>query len=118
MKAAHSLYAGSSFQVGSVGSLRYCVDRIPFELSKPAGLRTAPTEFDTLFSRCTGFHSISAAFLIAWAANFGVVTLKKTSAPDALRLIFWESIVGSVVSYGSSAMIGILPFSPSLSPLT
>ena len=75
MKADHSLYAGSSFQVGSVGSLRYCVDRMAFAFWIPAGLSTEPTEFDTLLSRCTGFHSISAIFLIACAANFGVVTL-------------------------------------------
>jgi hypothetical protein len=32
---------------------------------------------------CSGFHSISASFLMAWAANFGEVMLRKTSAPAA-----------------------------------
>jgi hypothetical protein len=58
------------------------------------------------------------AFLIACAANFGVVTLKNTSAPDSLRLMICESTVVSLVSYGSSAMIFTLPPRPSLRPLT
>ena len=35
---------------------------------------------------------------MACAANFGVVTLKNTSAPVAFSLTMWLSIVGSVVS--------------------
>jgi hypothetical protein len=45
---------------------------MPLALSKPAALSTEPTEFDGLARRWTGFHPISAIFLIAWAANFGV----------------------------------------------
>ena len=41
---------------------------------------------------------ISASFLIACAANFGVVTSKNTSAPVAFSLTMWLSIDGSVVS--------------------
>jgi len=37
--------------------------------------------------------SISASFLIACAANFGVVMLMKTSAPVAFSLTMWLSIV-------------------------
>src|SRR5260370_26572574 len=98
MKADHFLYAGSSFQVGSVGSLRYAVLSTPLALSKPAGLSTEPTELETLLRRWTGFQPSSAIFLIAWAANFGVATLKTMSAPDALTLMTCESTVGSVVS--------------------
>ena len=32
------------------------------EFSSPAGFSTPPTEFDTLFSKCSGFQPISAAF--------------------------------------------------------
>ena len=41
----------------------------------PAGLITLPIEAETLLRKCSGFHSISAIFLIACAANFGVVML-------------------------------------------
>jgi len=61
-------------------------------------LITPPTEAETLETMCSGFHSISASFLIACAANFGVVMLRKTSAPEALSLTMWLSIVGSYVS--------------------
>jgi hypothetical protein len=61
-------------------------------------LITLPTEAETLLRKCSGVHPISAIFLIACAANFGVVTLKKTSAPVAFRLTTCESMVGSVVS--------------------
>src|SRR6185503_1294994 len=98
MNAAHSLSAASSFQVGSVGSLRYPVERISWLAAKPAGFITLPTETDTLLRRCIGFQPISAICLIAWAANFGVVALKKMSAPEALRLMSCESTVGSAGS--------------------
>jgi hypothetical protein len=45
-----------------------------------------------------GFQPISAAFLIACAANFGVVMLKKVSAPEAFSDTIWLSMVGSVTS--------------------
>ena len=35
---------------------------------------------------------------MAWAANFGVVTLKKTLAPEFFSWIIWLSTVGSVTS--------------------
>ena len=47
---------------------------------------------------CIGFHSSSAIFLIACAANFGVEMLTSTSAPVPFSLTMWESIEGSVVS--------------------
>ena len=46
-----------------------------------SGKSTEPTEFETLARNRTGFQPISAAFLIACAANFGEASLKKTSAP-------------------------------------
>src|SRR5882672_5802660 len=57
---------------------------MPTAFSRPAGFRTEPTEIETLLRICSGFQPISAAFLIACAANFGVVTLKNTSAPEAV----------------------------------
>src|SRR4051812_45557651 len=98
MKADHSLKPASSFQAGSVGSFKYAVVKISLEASKPAGFRTEPTEFETLLRKCSGFQPISAAFLMACAANFGVVTLKNTSAPELRRLMICESTVGSDVS--------------------
>ena len=71
---------------------------MPCAFSKPAGFITLPTEAETLLRKCSGFHSISAIFLIACAANFGVVMLMKTSAPVDFSLTMWLSIVGSVVS--------------------
>ena len=71
---------------------------MPCEFSKPAGFITAPTELETLVTMCSSFQSISATFLIACAANFGVAMLRKTSAPLALSLTMWLSMVGSVVS--------------------
>ena len=58
--------------------------------SKPAGLITLPIEPETLLRKCTGFQPTSAFFLIACAANFGVVMLMKTSAPDAFSLTMWR----------------------------
>ncbi len=48
---------------------------MPWALSNPAGRITAPIEAATFTRYWVGFQPISAAFLIAWAANFGVVTL-------------------------------------------
>ncbi len=71
---------------------------MPCAFSKPAGFITLPIETDTLLRKCNGFHSISTIFLIACAANFGVVTLKKTSALVDFSLTMLESMVGCVVS--------------------
>ena len=68
---------------------------MPCELSKPAGFITLPIEAETLLRKCSGFQPISAIFLIACAANFGVVMLKKTSAPVDFSLTMWKSMVGS-----------------------
>ena len=47
---------------------------------------------------CSGFQPISATLRIACAANFGVATLKKMSAPEAFSLMICGSTVGSEVS--------------------
>ena len=59
---------------------------------------TLPTEVETLATIWSAFQSISAIFLIVCAANFGVVMLIRTSAPLALSLTIWLSIVGSEIS--------------------
>ena len=71
---------------------------MPWPLSKPAGFITEDTEAETLVMYCAGFQLISAALRIAWAANFGVATLKKTLAPESLSWMICESTVGSVTS--------------------
>ena len=45
-----------------------------------AGLMTAPMEVLTLLRECSGFQLISEAFLMACAANFGVVIATDYSA--------------------------------------
>src|SRR6056297_3639563 len=83
------------------------------EQSKPAGLRVALTDDDTLFNRWSGFHPISQVFLIACAADFGIVTLKKTLAPLAANSKICASTVGSVTSYGSILTTSSSALSPS-----
>ena len=59
---------------------------MPSDASSPAGFITAPIETETSVNKCIGFHSSSAIFLIACAANFGVVISTKTSAPVPFSL--------------------------------
>ena len=66
--------------------------------SKPAGFITLPIEAETLLRKCSGFQPISSFFLIACAANFGVVMLTNTSAPVDFSLTIWESMVGCETS--------------------
>ena len=94
MKATQSLKPLSFFHCGSVDSFMYSAVIRPFEASRPAGFSTVPSELDTLFRKWSGFQPMSCAFLIAWAANFGIVTLKNTLAPLFLRFTICESIVG------------------------
>jgi len=63
----------------------------------PAGSSTAENEFETDGRMISGFQPMLAAFLIACAANLGVASAKKTSAPDSRIATIWESIVGSEV---------------------
>src|ERR1700730_15012419 len=96
MKASHRLNPGSSFQVGLVGSFRYPAVNSPLAFSIPAGFNTEPTDAETDAKICNGRHPISATFRMACAACLAPERLKKISAPEALRVIIWESTVGSV----------------------
>ena len=44
---------------------------IPLAFSRPAGFHVAPTDKAIPFKMCSGFHSVSANFLIARAPNLG-----------------------------------------------
>src|SRR5882672_4013200 len=96
---------GSLSHCLSDASLRYAAEMISWEFSKPAGLITLPTDAETLLRKCIGFHWISAIFLMACAAIFGVAILMNTSALVDLSLTIWLSMVGSEVSKLSSAVI-------------
>ena len=72
--------------------MKYCDEMISWAFSKPAGLITLPIEPETLLRKCSGFQPSSAFFLIACAANFGVVMFMKTSAPEAFSLTMCESM--------------------------
>src|SRR5213082_1457574 len=98
MKLTNSFTAGSPAQFFPTGSLRYSVVMMPADFSRPAGVKTAPMEEETLFRYWIGFQPVSYAARIAWAANLGVVTLKKTFAPEDLSCRICESTVGSVTS--------------------
>src|ERR1700722_4588558 len=80
----------SSFHFESVGSLLKVPTITPTALSKPAGFNVAETELDGKFTMMVPFQPISAAFLIAWAANFGVPATSNASAPELFKLTTWE----------------------------
>jgi len=45
---------------------------------------------------------------MAWAANFGELTLKNVSAPEACGVTTCESTVGSVDSYEATATLVVV----------
>src|ERR1700732_5044 len=98
MKARHSFIAGSFVHCGSLGSFRYAALRISWPFSYPAGFMTLPTDTETLVRKWIGFHFSSPIFLIACAANFGVVMWTKMSGLAVLIWTTCESTVGEVVS--------------------
>src|SRR5450755_830699 len=118
MKSRYCFMPGSLAHCGSVVSFRYWAEMMSCALLYPAGLITLPTEAETLLRMCSGFHSISATFLIACAANFGVAMSTNTSALLDLSLTICESMLGSEVSKLSSAMIIEVALAPrpSLNP--
>src|ERR1700712_432304 len=119
MKVSHVLVPGSSFQAGSVGSLRYAVEIMFLAFSRPAGLSTAATDVAVLARKNTGFHPSSPTFLMGCAEPFGAAQEKKISALESCSATIWESIVGSDTSYDLSAIImPALSPSPSRNPLT
>jgi hypothetical protein len=67
-------------------------------LSRPAGVRTEPTETETLVRNCLGFQPESNALRIAIAANFGVDTFTNVSALLDCSVTICESTVASVTS--------------------
>ena len=98
MKAVHLTIAGSFSQALSVGSFRYCVEMIPTDLSRPAGVSTEPTDADTLTRYWSGFQPMSCALRMPIAANLGVAMWKNTSALEDFSFRICESTVGSVTS--------------------
>ena len=70
----------------------------PCALSKPAGRITLAIEAQTLEMMVSGFQFISPSFLIACAANFGVVKNTTTSGLDDFSRTTWLSMVGSETS--------------------
>src|SRR4026207_1481002 len=98
MKATQSVKPLSFRHWGSVTSFMYSAVIRSLEASSPAGFSTVPSELDTLLRKCSGFHPISWAFLIACTAYFGIVMLKKTLARLFLRLQIWGAVGGSVTS--------------------
>jgi len=71
---------------------------MPLAFSKPTGLSTSDLEAPTLLRMCSGRQSDLAIVAIASAENFGVVMLRKVSAPEPASLRICEVIVGSVTS--------------------
>ncbi len=112
MKALHSRNAAGPALAASSPSSRYMADMMPSAFSTPAGTITADTDSDTEPRKCIGFQPSSALRLIAMVANFGVVNCMKMSAPEALSLAIWASMVVSVTLYAASATIGILRLVP------
>src|SRR5258708_18532262 len=92
---------GSSFHLGSIGSLLVVPTMTPTEFSSPAGFKVPATELDGKLMISTGFQPDSAALRIACAANLGVPATNSASAPELFRLTTCESMVGSVTSYAA-----------------
>src|SRR4051794_38773303 len=107
MNSANSCTAGSESYCLSVTSFKYRIDVMPVDLSRPAGVKTEPTDTDTFVKNCFGFQPESYALRIAIAANLGVATLRKVSALLACKVAICESTVASVVSYETSLMIAL-----------
>src|SRR5207253_4037926 len=93
MKALHSRNAVGPAPCASSPSNRYMADIMPSAFSRPAGAITADTDSDNEARKCTGFHPSSAFRLNAMVAYYGVVNCMKTSAPEALSLAIWASIL-------------------------
>ena len=75
MKSRYFFRPGSSFQVGSAGSLPYWTLITPLDASRPAGCSVALTGLALMSRMCTGFQLSSWIFRIACAACFGVEAL-------------------------------------------
>src|SRR5215472_17448708 len=105
------------------GSLRYATDVIPSAASGDDALSapwTVDTWLETLFRYRVGFQPSLDEPAIACAANFGVATMKKRSAPLALTAAVCELTSAPFASYDSLSTIMVLGLAPSpvVRPLT
>ena len=82
---------------------------MPCEFSKPAGLITAPMEVLTLLRKCSGFQPISAAFLIAWAANFAA--RRAVGASD--EVFFGVNLAGQALPFSEATRSRLVMAMPS-----
>src|ERR1700743_299689 len=90
--------AGSSFQAGSLASLRKAVEITPIEFSRPAGRSALAIEAEALSSRNTGGQSISANRRSASAATAGAPSNTRICAPEDCSTSIWELIDVSELS--------------------
>src|SRR3954452_999744 len=98
MNARYSLTSASAAHCGSLGSLPELAERMPTDLSKPAGVRTFAMDDDGNVRKCMGFQPMSKTLRTACAANLAVVASSSTSAPEDCNVTICESMVGSVTS--------------------
>src|SRR6059036_3099828 len=90
----YHLMPGSSAHFLSFGSLVIVAATMPTAFSGPAGTMVEETELETKLIRNRGSQPTSSAFLIAWAANFGVPATRNASAPDDFnffRQVSWSA---------------------------
>src|SRR6476660_7684448 len=98
MNARYSLTSASAAHCGSLGSLPELAERMPTDLSTPAGVRTFAIDEDGDVRDGMRFQPISQILRTACAANLAVVASSSTSAPEDCNLTICESMVGSVTS--------------------
>src|SRR5712675_2469328 len=75
---------------------------------------TLPTDAETLLRMWSGFHSTSAIFLIAWAANFGVVIQHRDLGvglllQQVLRVDPGLALVVGLPAHGPWEVLGVIP---------
>src|ERR1700688_2702315 len=91
--------SGSSFHFGSLGSLENVPVTTPTELPTPAGTIVPAVEPEGKLMMIMGFQPISLDLRMASAANLPVPAMNRASALALLKLMIWDSIVGSDNSY-------------------
>src|SRR3954449_4767454 len=95
--ALYSFTAGSFAHFAVCGSLKYAVEMMPFAFWSPTGFRTRFLSAPTLLRICKGFQPLLAPVASPWAAGFGVVMLRKVSAPECASRPTCGATVGSVM---------------------
>src|SRR5262245_7960466 len=98
MNSRHFCTPGSSFQVGSVGSVTQQLDMSPLEYARPAGFSTEAIVVAVFARKNFGFQPSSPTLRMACADPFGAAQEKKMSAPESCNATIWESIEGSLTS--------------------